>query len=67
MRLFVNLGLIEGRMRFEYAQDILQDAVPVEIRKILHVDAVAHGRQTCVPRLEPCGRCVIADPCRNRH
>jgi endonuclease III len=67
MRLFVNLGLIEGRMRFEYAQDILQDAVPLEIRKTLHVNAVAHGRQTCVPRLEQCGRCVIADLCRNCH
>ena len=66
MRLFVNLGLIEGRMRFEYAQDVLQDVVPVEIRKTLHVNAVAHGRETCVPRLEQCERCVIAELCCNR-
>jgi endonuclease III len=66
MRLFVNLGLMDGRMRFEYAQDILQDAVPVEIRKTLHVNAVAHGRETCVPRFEQCDRCVIADLCCNR-
>lgn len=66
MRLFVNLGLMDGRMRFEYAQDILQDAVPVEIRKTLHVNAVAHGRETCVPRLERCDRCVIAHLCCNR-
>lgn len=66
MRLFVNLGLMDGRMRFEYAQDILQDAVPVEIRRTLHVNAVAHGRETCVPRLEQCDRCVIAELCCNR-
>lgn len=66
MRLFVNLGLIGGRMRFEYAQDLLQDAVPVDIRKTLHVNAVAHGRETCVPRQERCGHCVIADMCCNR-
>jgi endonuclease-3 len=66
MRLFVNLGLIEGRMRFEYAQDVLQNVVPVEIRKTLHVNAVAHGRETCVPRFEQCDQCVMADLCRNR-
>ena len=66
MRLFVNLGLMNGRMRFEYAQDILQNAVPVEIRKTLHVNSVAHGRETCVPRLERCDSCVIADLCCNR-
>lgn len=66
MRLFVNLGLIDGRMRFEYAQDLLQDVVPVDIRKTLHVNTVAHGRETCVPRFEHCDRCVIADLCCNR-
>jgi len=67
MRLFVNLGLLERRMRFEYAQDLLQDRVPEEIRRTLHVNTVAHGRETCVPRSEQCHRCVIADLCRNRH
>ena len=41
MRLFVNLGLMDGRLRFEYAQDLLQEAVPVAIRQTLHVNAVA--------------------------
>src|SRR5689334_25040180 len=63
MRLFVNLGLIEGRMRFEYAQDLLQDAVPAEIRRTLHVNTVAHGREVCVPRSEKCERCVLVDLC----
>ena len=66
MRLFDNLGLIGGRMRFEYAQDLLQDAVPSEIRRSLHVNTVAHGRETCVPRAERCGECVIGHLCRNR-
>lgn len=67
MRLFVNLGLMEGRMRFEYAQDLLQGAVPTEIRKLLHINAVAHGRETCIPRFERCDRCVIAELCCKRH
>jgi endonuclease-3 len=67
LRLFQNLGLIEGRMRFEYAQDPLQATVPDEIRKTLHVNTVAHGRETCVPRAERCYECVIAHLCRNRH
>ena len=44
MRLFEHLGIIEGRMRFEYAQDPLQDMVPPRIRRSLHVNAVALGR-----------------------
>jgi endonuclease III len=67
MRLFQNLGLIERRMRFEYAQDPLQNTVPAEIRRTLHVNTVAHGRETCVPRAERCDDCVIAHLCRNRH
>ena len=67
IRLFQNLGLIERRMRFEYAQDPLQDAVPADIRKTLHVNTVAHGRETCVPRSERCDECVIVHLCRNRH
>ena len=67
MRLFENLGLIKGRMRFEYAQDCLQTIVPTAIRKTLHVNTVAHGRETCVPRSERCDVCVIAHLCRNRH
>jgi endonuclease III len=67
MRLFVNLGLMGGRLRFEYAQGPLQAAVPVDIRRTLHVNAVAHGRETCIPRFERCGRCVISHLCCNRH
>jgi endonuclease-3 len=66
MRLFQNLGLIAHRMRFEYAQDPLQTIVPAEIRKTLHVNTVAHGRETCIPRAERCHVCVIAHLCRNR-
>lgn len=67
MRLFHNLGLIDGRMRFECAQDPLQAIVPAAIRKTLHVNAVAHGREICIPRAERCDACVIAHLCRNRH
>jgi len=66
MRLFRNLGLTKGRMRFEEAQDLLQQLVPAELRRDLHVNAVAHGRETCVPRAERCHACVIASLCKNR-
>ena len=65
MRLFENLGLIEERMRFEKAQAPLQSMVPADIRYSLHVNAVAHGRVTCVPRAPRCGECCIATLCRN--
>lgn len=64
MRLFDNLGIINGRLRFEYAQDPLQSMVPPGIRHTLHVNTVAHGRQTCVPAAERCSECVILSLCK---
>jgi endonuclease-3 len=66
MRLFENLGLIAGRMRFEYAQEPLQEMVPDDIRYSLHVNAVAHGRATCIPSAPRCGECPITGLCLNR-
>jgi endonuclease III len=66
MRLFANLGIINGRMRFDYAQDPLQSLVPLGIRHSLHVNVVAHGRNTCIPGAERCGECPIERLCRNR-
>jgi endonuclease III len=65
MRLFQNLGVIEKRMRFEEAQEPLQSLVPPDIRHSLHVNAVAHGRATCIPGAPRCGECSIASLCRN--
>lgn len=66
MRLFENLGLISGRMRFEYAQDPLQALVPKSIRHSLHVNAVAHGRETCIPTAPRCSECPIRQLCQKR-
>jgi endonuclease III len=66
MRLFENLGLIPGRLRFEYAQDHLQAMVPERVRYSLHVNAVAHGRQTCIPAAPRCETCPIRTLCVNR-
>jgi endonuclease III len=63
MRLFHHLGIIEGRMRFEYAQDLLQDMVPPGIRRTLHVNTVALGRYVCIPRAERCVECPIRTLC----
>jgi adenine-specific DNA glycosylase len=37
--------------------------VPEGIRYDLHVNLVAHGRETCTPRDPKCGRCLIARYC----
>ena len=66
MRLFENLGLIPGRMRFEYAQDPLQAVVPEDLRYSLHVNAVAHGRARCIPVAPKCDSCPIRGLCSNR-
>jgi endonuclease III len=66
MRLFENLGIISSPLRFEYAQDPLQCLVPSELRYSLHVNAVAHGRQTCIPGAPNCRVCPIVHLCVNR-
>ncbi len=66
MRLFENLGIIGSPLRFEYGQDPLQNLVPLDLRYSLHVNAVAHGRETCIPGAPHCESCVIAHLCVNR-
>lgn len=63
LRLFHNLGLIDRPMRCEAAQDPLQAIVPADIRYSLHVNAVAHGRATCLPAAPRCGECPIVSLC----
>jgi endonuclease III len=57
---------VAGPLRQEFAQDLLQQIVPPEIRYSLHVNAVAHGRQTCTSRSPRCRACPIGGLCRNR-
>ena len=64
--LFCKLGLLRSRPRMEEAQDLLQPLVPPAIRKSLHVAAVAHGQQTCVPNYPKCERCPIRHLCCSR-
>lgn len=63
LRLFQNIGLIQERIRFEYAQDRLQSLVPTDIRFSLHVNTVSHGRKTCLPSAPKCGACPIRSLC----
>jgi len=66
MMLFENLGIIDSPLRFEYAQEPLQNLVPLALRYSLHVNAVAHGRETCLPTRPKCDVCPIARLCVNR-
>ncbi len=63
LRLLQNLGLVEGRMRLEEAQEPLQSLVPPAIRRSLHVHAVVHGRRTCLPVAPRCNVCPIEKYC----
>jgi endonuclease III len=65
LRLFENLGLVKPGLRLESAQEPLQDLVPPDIRRSLHINAVAHGRETCIPGAPKCHICVLATVCRS--
>jgi DNA (cytosine-5)-methyltransferase 1 len=44
--------------------DPFQDAIPVDMRKRLHVNLVHHGREICRTSNERCGDCVLVSFCR---
>jgi endonuclease III len=43
--------------------DALQDAVPPERRKPLHVNLVVHGQRICLPVKPRCAECAVAQVC----
>lgn len=66
LRLFHYLGVTDRRLRHDTAQDLLQNMVPPKYRFKLHVNIVAHGQETCLPRHPKCRECVLRSVCNHR-
>lgn len=57
------LGLLDGRMTPETAQEFLESRIPPGDRHALHLHLVQHGRQVCKARRPLCAGCVLARAC----
>jgi endonuclease III len=61
-RLATRLGF-RTKKRPDTSQDWIEAAVPPELRYGFHVNAVAHGRAVCLPRIPRCDACCLAERC----
>jgi endonuclease III len=57
------LGFLPPRVDIKASHDFLQDLVPKDIRRSLHVNLIHHGRRVCTPRVPACDRCVLLSVC----
>jgi len=62
-RLATRFGLIEESTTAEQAHDILNEAVPDDIKYSLHVLLIRHGREYCTARSPDCDNPVCAAYC----
>ncbi len=62
-RLATRLGL-QTKKRPDTSQELIESAVPPELRYSFHVNAIAHGRTLCLSRRPKCGRCPIFKWCQ---
>lgn len=61
-RLAARLGFAVKK-RPDTSQDLIEGAVPPDLRYGFHVNAVAHGRAVCRPVSPRCGECCISRWC----
>lgn len=61
-RVATRLGL-ETKKRPDTSQDLIEAAVPPNLRYGFHVNAVAHGRLVCRPGVPHCEVCTVAQWC----
>jgi endonuclease III len=62
-RVLGRLGFLPAGMHVKASHDFLQDLIPVQIRKSLHVNLIRHGRGRCLPRTPDCGHCPLLSLC----
>lgn len=64
-RVLYRAGVLGGTpvYRRRSLHDALQDAVPPELRRALHVNLVVHGQRTCLPRSPRCTGCELSRIC----
>lgn len=61
-RVAARLGL-RVKKRPDTSQDLIEEAIPPELRYGFHVNAIAHGRTTCLPRIPQCEACCVSAWC----
>jgi endonuclease III len=62
-RVATRLGF-RTKKRPDTSQDLIEDAVPRELRYSFHVNAVEHGRRVCFGRQPDCDNCPILRYCK---
>lgn len=62
LRVLKRLGIVEERATAREWAEKVEALIPPEIRHDLHVNLVAHGRETCTAR-PACGVCVLLNVC----
>jgi endonuclease III len=62
-RLATRLGL-RTKKRPDTSQELIESAVPPELRYSFHVNAIAHGRTLCLGRRPKCDKCPISKWCQ---
>lgn len=65
-RIAARLGF-QVKRRADTSQDLIELAVPPDLRYGFHVNSVAHGRAVCLPRRPRCDRCCLSRYCRFYH
>lgn len=63
LRLCRRLNLINPKILWQKAHDLLQEAILPEERYSLHVNLVLHGKKICKAKMPKCLMCVLYDYC----
>lgn len=63
-RVMTRLGLVRPQRLTENSQNIIQRAVPPNLRHNLHVNLIMHGRKVCTSRNPACESCFLSDLCK---
>lgn len=62
-RIFERLGLMERDIHYSKIHDVAQAIVPEDLRALLHIYCVIHGRKKCTPRNPRCTACPLLAYC----
>lgn len=66
-RLLERLGVIQPGIHYYHVHDAVQEVIPPKSRRELHIYAVIHGRETCLPQNPRCAECPLLELCQFGH